>query len=278
MELKYQKNRFRGLNRKTQIVLTAVAFVLAVAVLVAWLIISIRLDKAKESKENIGEESSYPAATVYSEDDRMHLLLIFDEVGHEKFTVIIGVPDKPALELIPLSGEQIAPNGLPLDDLYRKTGAVAATEAVAALLNLPLTHYIAMDGEESESWINYLENGINLTLQEAIPRTVINGTVLQLEAGERTLTATQTTALLCYDGWSSPVVANQVHADVIAAMLKKYFNDSRHFGGDFARIANGSQTSLRISDYNAHTETIEFLAGALQIDPTILQFVSVQKD
>lgn len=273
MALEFRKRRFRMPGKKMQIFLTALALLLALSILFSWLIISYRLDKAKEDKNESTGESSALVKEEYTREDDMHILLMLTDAGYERFTLLQASPATSALRIVPIPETLSVSDAQTLVSVLRKNGAAAATQAVAAALQLPLRQYIAMTGEEAEKWFNYLESGITVSLPEAVDHLDENGTILRLDSGEHTLTATQTVALIRYTGWQSMDATRRFDSEILCAMFQKYFHSQRRFSADFTRLANGSSTSLRISDYNAHQEAIRYLASLAQEDAACVQVV-----
>lgn len=276
MPLEFRRRRFRMPGKKGQIILAVVLLLLAAAVTAAWIVVSYQMDKAKQTASaDMPDASSEPVTAVYTPQDAATVLLMLTDTGHERFTLVQADPAGSALRVAAVPELLAVGEDTTLVGVYRKSGAAAAVEAVQTALELPVRHYIAMTAEQAEEWLNYLENGVAVTLPEAVSFTDDRGIVLRLEAGERNLTATQAVALLRYTGWSDPQTDRLFHAQIVTAMLQRYFTPERRLGTDFAALSNTCRTSLRISDFNLYREKLVYLAGQLQADGAGLQTVTL---
>ena len=278
MALEFRKRRFRIPGRKAQLALALLGLLLAMAILITWLVVSYRVDKAREDKKTEGENSSAVITEEYTEADDMYVLLMLSDHGHERFTLLKASPATPAMHVVSVPGVLTVGDGQILSAILQKNGAAAATKAVANSLELPIEQYIAMSGEETEKWLNYLEGGIAVTLPEAVEHIDDKGTMLRLDAGEHNVTATQAVALMRYNKWADADTNRTFHSEIVASMLSRYFHSGRRFSKDFAMLSNGCKTTLRISDYNAHADALASLAKHVEEDPSRLTLSTLQGD
>lgn len=258
MPLEFRRRRLRKPGKKAQFALAIAVLLIAAAFVAFW--VAVRLHQPTAPAESSSDSSSDPAAVHVDpawEPTYLLLLLTDEETPH---TVLLrSDPLHASLQATPLPAAALVSDSTQLDVLYRKEGAAAVTAAVAAALDIPLQHYMALRYDEAESWLNYLENGLTLTL----PEPVQSG-ALWLEAGERSLTATQSVNLLRYTGWNTAGQAETIAADAVTAMLNQYFRSDRYLEGDFSALSNLCKTDLRISDFTADEARLTYLAAQNQ--------------
>lgn len=251
MPLEFRRRRFHKPGKKMQLVLASILLLIAAGFVVFW--VAVRLHQPAAPAESSSSADSSVAQADSAWEPTYLLILLTDEEA-PRAVLLRSDPLSSSLQATPLSPAAWVSDNSQLDALYRKEGAVAVTTAVATALDIPLRHYIALRYDEAESWLNYLENGLTLTL----PEPVQSGT-LRLEAGERSLTATQSVNLLRYTGWSNAGQTQTVAADAVTAMLNQYFRASRYLEGDFSALSNLCKTDLRISDFTADKARLTYL-------------------
>ena len=205
--------------------------------------------------------SSAPPAAEYTAEDAGNLLIIVRDDSAEHYVLVQADPAEKEMVSVPLPGGLTADGKGSLSATLAKSGPAKATALVETALELPVSHYIQMTGNQVESFLNYLENGVTLTLPQAVEFTDENGAKLQLKAGEHTLNATQAVSLLRYTDWKNKADSQRVAADLVCALLNDYVYEGRYFSGDFATLANLSQTDLRIGDFSAWKEILDYLAA-----------------
>ena len=271
MALEFRRRRFRLPGKKGQFALAVAVLLLAIALLAGWIVVSYHMDKAKMTPSST--DSGPSVVDSYTRADTVNLLVMLTDRGQERFTLIQAAPATPALRVMAVPETMDVGDGQTLAQRYRKSGAAAATAAVAETLELPVAHYMALTGENTEKWFNYLENGIPVTLPEAVNTTDENGSILRLNAGEHTVTATQAVGLLRYTGWRDAENNRCFHAQIIAVMLQRYYTPQRRFAADFARLSNLCKTDLRIGDFQDAQAKLEYLAGCLEADGGMLHLV-----
>ncbi len=258
MSLEFRRRRFHKPGKKMQLVLASILLLIAAGFVVFW--VAVRLHQPTAPTESSSDSSSDPSAVHADPDwEPTYLLLLLTDEEAPHTVLLRSDPLHASLQATPLPAAALIDGSTRLDTLYRKEGAAAVTAAVAAALDIPLQHYMALRYDEAESWLNYLENGLTLTL----PEPVRSG-ALWLEAGERSLTATQSVNLLRYTGWNTAGQAETIAADAVTAMLNQYFRATRYLEGDFSALSNLCKTDLRISDFTADKARLTYLTAQNQ--------------
>lgn len=258
MSLEFRRRRFHKPGKKMQLVLASILLLIAAGFVVFW--VAVRLHQPTAPAESSSVSSADPSAVQADPAwEPTYLLILLTDEEAPRAVLLRSDPLHSSLQATPLSPAAWVSDSSQLDALYRKEGAAAVTAAVAAALDIPLGHYVALRYDEVESWLNYLENGLTLTL----PEPVQSG-ALRLEAGERSLTATQSVNLLRYTGWSTAGQTQTVAADAVTAMLNQYFRAIRYLEGDFSALSNLCKTDLRISDFTADKARLTYLTAQNQ--------------
>ncbi len=287
MSLEFRKRRFRKPDKNGQLAIALGAVVLGLCIATAWVAISFR------PQPNVGDASSADAQSEpVSFDDTApsNLLVMLTDDGYERFTLVQISPADRQVRVAAVPALLADDDGNTLVDTMRKTGIVDAVKLTADVLQMPINHYIALTADKAESWFNYLENGILMTLPQAVDFTDDAGAVIHLDEGEHNLTATQTVALLRYDGWKDAAVTQQFPAQIMAAMINQHATAERRYASDFSTLSNLSRTSLRIGDFNdflpalKHTVStedtlcvIEELKGSLKGDRFVFDYKATDK-
>ena len=246
MSLEFRKRRFRKPSKGGQLAIAITAVVLALGVVAAWIAVSFR---PQPDPNNNSSDTSQGGITYENEASR-HLLVMLTDKGYERFTLVQISPATQSVYVAAVPPTLIGDNGVTLVDTMHKRGYVDAVHLVADTLELPITHYFALDAEQAESWFNYLESGLTITLPQAVDFTDERGAIVRLDKGEQNLTAPQTVALMRYDGWSDVDTTRTFTAQVLAAMINRYATPERRFSSDFSALSNLSRSSLRINDFN----------------------------
>ncbi len=259
MPMQFYSRRKQRKKRRTQYALAFIALALVLIVLVSWLATRYHLSGA-------GQEPDPSASSTPLVDepvaDTAATLLILNEEEQEQFILLQASPARQEICAVSIPAILDAGDGRSLADTLQKNGSPRVKEAVAKALELPIAHYISLDAAAVESYMNYLESGLTFSLPETVSYTDEGGLTVRMEAGERQLTANQVRRLLQYDGWKESATAQQVAADLIAAILNQYLLPQRSYGGDFAALANLVQTDIRIDHYNAYRTTLQYLADS----------------
>lgn len=253
MPLEFHRRRFRPPGKKGQYALALLALLIVAAMVCFW--VAVRLHQPSAPEEPDADSSSAEGVQADPTWEPAYLLVLITDEEAPRAVLLRSDPYKGAMQATPLPVNARVQEDTQLYALYRKQGAAAVTAALADTLEIPLQHYMAMRYDQVESWLNYLENGLVLTLPEAVQYAS-----LRLEAGEHNLTATQAVSLLQYTGWQDAARAEQIAADALCAMLSQYLTAARYLAGDFAALSNLCRTSLRIGDFTAGKDRLTYLA------------------
>lgn len=289
MSLEFRKRRFRKPDKNGQLAIALGAVALGLCIAVAWIAISFRpqpnTGDTTSSNGTQSDTASFDTATP------TNLLVMLTDEGHERFTLVQISPAEQQIRVAAVPALLADGDGNTLVNTMRKTGLVDAVNLAADTLQLPIKHYIALTAEQAESWFNYLENGIVISLPQSVDFTDDAGAVVRLDEGENNLTATQTVALLRYDGWKDSAVTRQFPTQIVAAMINQHATAQRRYTADFSALSNLCRTSLRIGDFNdylpalTHTVStegtlcvIEELKGTYKTDRFIFDHKATKKD
>ena len=257
MPLYFTKPRRWPPSRPVQFILAFLALLVTMALLVLWLFIGYQ--NAKEPSKTESTESSAPTDTIA---ETGNLLLIINEKEHEQFVLIQAAPAAGKMTAVPIPSHLEVNGGTTLAKVLQKQGSPRAKEALADTLGLPIKQYITLSAKNAESYFNYLDDGIGLTLRENVDYTDANGAKVHLSAGDKTLTAAQAAVLLQYADWENPNNGQKIAADLTVSILNRYLTANRSMEGHFAALANVAKTDLRIDDFNAYRSTLAHLAEA----------------
>lgn len=246
MSLEFRKRRFRKPSKSGQLAIAIAAVVVALGIVAAWIAVSFR---PQPDPNNTSSDTSQGDVTYENEVAR-NLLVILTDKGYERFTLVQIAPASQRVSVAAVPPTLIGKNGITLVDTMHKNGYADAVRLASETLELPITHYFALTAEQAESWFNYLESGLTVTLPQAVNFTDERGAVVRLDAGEHNLTATQTVALMRYNGWTDIENTRTFTAQIVAAMINRYATPERRFSSDFSSLSNLCRSSLRISDFN----------------------------
>ncbi len=254
MALEFYKRRFRMPSKRMQYVLAFTALLLALALVFCWMMIRHKMDEMQGDASS-DDASSNVSTITYTAEDEAHLLLIVEEENNARFILVHADPANRAIRVAGVPENALTVDGLSLTPLYQKHGAAYVVNQLATLTDRPLRHYAAVTRANTEKWFVRLGNDLMLTLEADVALADENGAQTTLTAGEHTLSAPQTTALLCH-----PTAAEELRAEVIAAMLRQYLQSGRNLSADFSYLANMAQTDLRIGDFTGYRERLVYLA------------------
>ncbi len=258
MPLYFRPRRQRPMGRRAQYALAFIVLALALCVVGVWLVVSYYTDQSQTPTDS--DDTSSPPAVTYTADDTTNLLVIIQDEGVCHFALVQADPADGRIRTVPIPTTLKAGENTALSDLLNKSGAAKATQQVAQLLELPVSHYMQFTIGKTESFLNYLGEGVPFTLSQTVKYTDENGATQSLKKGDHTLSATGAASLLRYTGWKDKAYTGQVTADLLDALFDHYLLPSRHYGSDFATLANLCQTDVRISDFSAWKDTLEYLA------------------
>ncbi len=257
MSLEFRKRRFRKPSKNGQLAIAIGAVLIGLAIAAAWIAISFR---AEPSTDTPSSDDTQSDTAAFDAMEPSNLLVILTDEGYERFTLVQISPADQQVRVAAVP-PTLSKDDATLVSTMRKSGIVDAVKLAADVLRIPIKHYIALNAEQAESWFNHLESGIMLTLPQAVDFTDEAGAIVRLDKGEHNLTATQTVALLRYDGWADDDVTRQFSAQVLAAMINQYATPQRRYISDFTTIANLGRTSLRYGDVNDYLPALEHTAS-----------------
>ncbi len=287
MALEFRKRRFRKPGKNGQLAIAIAAVLLGLCIAAAWIAISFR---PQPSGDIEGSSDTQNDAESFASMTPRNLLVMLTDKGYERFTLVQIDPADQCVRVAAVPSLLSDDTDRTLVSVLHKSGIVDAVKLTADVLRLPIDHYIALTAEQAESWFNYLESGIVISLPQKVDFTDDAGAVVRLDKGEHNLTATQTVALLRYDGWSDPANTH-FHAQILAAMINQHATPQRRYATDFAKLSNLGRTSLRIGDFDnflpalKHTVdaedtlcTVEELKGTHQAGRFIFNYESTAAD
>lgn len=256
MALYFTKRRHWPPSRPVQFVLAFIALALAVAVLIAWLIIGYHRSAPTAIPE---QEPSSPTEEIEVVTDIGRCLVILDLEDTHHFLLVQTDPVKARISTVHIPANLVVENTT-LGSTLKKHGSPQAVRAVAKALELPMTHYITLDTDGIENFVNQFENGITYTLPEAITYTDENGISARLTAAEHALTGSQVVGILRYDHWKKNSNRTAVATGLVCALLDQYLTDGFPLRSYFGLLANEAVTDLRIDNFNAYHTALTHLA------------------
>ena len=258
----YFSNR-RPLSKRAQYFIAFAVLAVVLMALTSWLMVRYYSYRPVDEPQ---DDSSLTSSVTYTTEDDGTMLLIFTDTDAERFLLIHAAPSGGAMYVAPLPANTLTEQKKTLVDILRKSGPAKVTQTVAAVTDLPVSRYMAMTTDNVESFLADLGEGVPYSISEAVRFTDKDGATMQLEAGEQTLSAGQTAALLRYEEWKN-ANALQVNGDILVALLNRYLLPERSLRGDFAALSNLSKTNLRIDDYTAYREPLLYLAETNALAP-----------
>lgn len=270
MALRQRRRPGRPFDRWVLPLALAVLLV-AVAGTALWIVVSLHQppepsDTDPDSASSAPVDPDWTPAcflTVISDENRLCACLIRSD------------PANGTLRVAPLSPQMTLEKENTLEKLYRSQGAAAVAAALSDQLSIDNPHYFTLTFSEAEKWFNYLESGLEYTLEEPVEYTDADGLSLRLTAGAHNLTALQAVGLLRYTGWSSPARADETAAALACQMLNQYFVADRRLESDFSALSNLCRTDLRIGDFTAARPRMTHLAA--QNTGALCRMVSIEE-
>ena len=247
MALYFKDRRRWPPSRPVQFVLAFLALILAVAVLVAWLIVGYHQSVPTPTEEPDSTSTSEPE--IITDVGRCLVILDMDTTQH--FVLIQTNPATPQISVMHIPGNLKAEDAT-LKEVFKKNGSPRAMQTVSEALDIPLSHYLTLNGKGLENFINQFENGIVYTLPEKIGYTDENDIHIQLAAKEHTLTGGQVKEVLRYNQWDKSSNQNKVTTDLICALFNQYLNSDFPLKAYFGLLSNDAVTDLRIDNFNSY--------------------------
>lgn len=231
----------------------------------------------RQSRQN-EEQPSEPTVTTspspgFTTADTRRLLLITEENGTAQgFVLLSAEPASARIRATALPRETAVTVGTTqtrLFELYRSGGTAAVAERVGALLDVTVDNTAVITYEGIRRLVTYLGDGVIFTLPESVVYENADGATVTMKSGARTLSATQVTDLLAYDGWNGGRRARtQIQGEMVAAVINQYLLPSRfdERDTDFQAIMGFWRSDILASQFSAARDGLLFLARRNQND------------
>lgn len=233
-----------------------VALLAAIAVMIAWMLISHRNNNPSPTDTSTDDPTQY-AEPLTSID---HCLVILDFAGQPQFVLIQSNAETPSITTMAIPSTLLDEDGNTLSALLQKYGPMRVTSTVSNVLELPLNHYVSWSANGAQSFLKEFHGGITYNLPEEIRYTDENGITVRLNSGEQKLTGTQAAAVLQYSAWRDSTHTFNTAPQLVAAILNQYLLPEQSPDGFFAALSNTAQTDLRIDHFNAFRPTLVHLS------------------
>ncbi|MBP3382245.1 MAG: LCP family protein [Clostridia bacterium] len=167
------------------------------------------------------------------------VLCILREDETAFYTVVTVDPTARTVTALPLTDNEI-------DEIYRKDGAAVLRDRLQEK-GEQVDFYVDVTFEQMREWLQYLGNGVGVTLQENITYTDTAGLVVSFPAGTLTLSANQTADML--RAVEPLPTAAQTVANVWAGIVRRYTTQDRNFTADYTALTDIGETDIHIYDF-----------------------------
>ena len=191
--------------------------------------------------------------------DPSYCLIVVEDHQHERFALVKSAPKDGVISVTALSPMMETNDGY-LYSLLQKHGPARTAQTVAKQLDLPALHYMAFSIEDVEILFTRLGESLQFTVPEEVTYTDENGATIRLNAESHKLTPTQIASLLRYTKWENNDHEYGLAADITAAVMNQCLRPNKSLKGYFELLSNTSATDLRIDQFNAYRNGIEYLA------------------
>ncbi len=166
------------------------------------------------------------------------ILCILREEQTVFYTVVTVDPTARTVTAAPLTDRET-------DTIYREYGAAVLRDRLQEK-GERVDFYVDITFEQLREWLQYLGNGIGVTLPENVTYTDASGLMVSFPAGKLTLSANQAADML-------RAVAKQPNAARTAAniwenMIHRYAVKGRDFTSDYTALTDIGDTDIRIYD------------------------------
>lgn len=256
MQIRYGKQNMMPAKRIVPAILALAVLLLAIAIMAAWMLIGYRQSQPPKPEESTDDTSQYAEPLTAVESS----LIIFDFEQSTRFVLVQTDPVNSVIRVVGVPANLADKEGNTLSAVLEKHGSLQVTQAVSAVLELSVKHYITWSADGAQAFLNELSGGIVFTLPENIHYTDENGSTIRLNSGEQKLTGAQAAAVLQYQAWNDPANAQTVAPLMISAVLNQYMVPQQSLDGYFAALADTAQTDLRIDNYNGFRRVLTHLA------------------
>ena len=191
-------------------------------------------------------------------DDSYCLIIVEDSV-YERFALVKAAPKEGAVSVSTVS-PLLETNEGPLYTLLRKYGPARTSQAVAEQLGLSTLHYMSFSITDVETLFTRLGENLQFTVSEEVTYKDENGATIRLKAEAHKLTPTQIASLLRYTKWENKEHETNLAADITVAAINQCLRSNASLKGYFELLSNASVTDLRIDQFNAYRNGMEYLA------------------
>lgn len=257
MPLYFNKRRHWPPSRPIQFILAFLALLLAVVILVAWLMIGYHQSAPKPEQEP--DTSSTTQQETIMDIGRCLVILDVEEKQH--FILVQTNPATPQVSIMHIP-QNLAVENSTLKEVFKKHGSPRAVQVLSEALQLPVSHYLTLNGKGIENFVNQFENGIVYTLPEKISYTDENDIRIHLDAKEHTLTGGQVKEILRYDGWNKSTYRAKIAPELLCALINQYMREEFPLRAYFGLLSNDAVSDLRIDNFNAyHTALTQIARG-----------------
>ncbi len=255
MPLYFTKPRRWPPSKPVQYAVSVIAILAALALLITWLALGFGGNDATQS-DSTTDGTEKPVVLP----DSAYCMVIIKDVGYERFALVESDPNGGVIEITPMSPTTEF-NGTALANILQKQGPIGVTKAIAALTNLPVSHYLSFSIANAENFFTKLGENLSFTLSEEIAYKDDNGATVRLRAESLQLTPKQIAALLQYQQWENAQAYDTICAEITAAVINQCLMPDRSLKGYFELLSNHASTDLRIDHFNAYQTGLEHLAS-----------------
>lgn len=243
-------------KRILQLSVALLALLAAIAVMVAWMMISHHNNNPAPDDTSIFDSSQYsePITSVGCS------LVILDFTDRAQFVLVQCNAETQSIITMAIPSSLTDEEGNTLSALLKKHGPMRVTNTISTALALPVKHYILWSANGAQSFLKELHKGVTYTLPEDIHYTDENGISVRLSSGEQKLTGSQAAAVLQHSAWSDNAHVLSTAPQMIAAILNQYLLPEQSPKGFFTALSNTAQTDLRIDHFNTFQPVLTHLS------------------
>ncbi len=166
------------------------------------------------------------------------VLCILREEQTAFYTVVTVDPTARTVTATPLTDSET-------DTIYQEDGAAVLLDRLEQR-GEKVDFYVDVTFEQLREWLEYLGNGIGVTLPENITYTDDTGLMISFPAGNLTLSANQTADML--RALEQQPTAVRTVADIWENMMRRYIVKGRDFTSDYTALTDIGDTDIRIYD------------------------------
>lgn len=179
------------------------------------------------------------------------VLCILREEETVFFTVVTVDPTAAKVTATPLT------DGL-INEIYQKDGAAVLLDRLQKQ-GKQIDFYVDVTFEQMREWLQYLGDGVGVTLQENVTYTDVTGLTVSFPAGVLTLSANQTADML--RAVSPLPTATRTVANIWEDIVHRYTVKDRNFTSDYAVLTDVGDTDIRVYDFQKALPHLKKMAG-----------------